>query len=56
MGGCSSVHDSRSSDCVAAGHRACTGRDKAAGLIGEAGSDEFGVGCIDVEWYGEVCL
>lgn len=53
--GCTSISQSRSSDCMAAMHRYCV--DNKYGLAAypqEVGQNEFGFLCTDTRWYNDV--
>jgi hypothetical protein len=52
--GCDSTGKSRSSDCVAAIHRACNVRGAGGGIAQEVGNGVLGVACFDTKWYGDI--
>jgi len=52
--GCNSTGKSRSSDCVAAIHRACNVRGAGGGIAQEVGNGVLGVACFDTKWYGDI--
>lgn len=52
--GCDSTEKSRSSDCVAAIHRACNVRGAGGGVAQEIGNGVFGVACFDTKWFGDI--
>jgi hypothetical protein len=52
--GCNSTGKSRSSDCVAALHRACNVRGAGGGIAQEVGNGVLGVACFDTKWYGDI--